>query len=46
VVGDRPTAEPMFLQNVLATPDIPVIFGSFCDVEMITPAGDLQSTVP
>src|SRR5215216_403856 len=45
VVRDRPTAEPMFLQNVLATPDIPVIFGSFCDVEMITPAGDLQSVV-
>ena len=45
VIGDRPTAEPVLLQNVFASLQVALVLDCFDDVEMITPAGNLEAVV-
>src|SRR5215207_4086396 len=45
VIGYRPTAEPVLLQDVSAALQITLVLDGFDDVEMITPTGDLEPVV-
>src|SRR4030095_3412587 len=45
VIGDRPTSEPVLLQNVSTSLQVALVLDRFRNVEMITPAGNLQAVV-
>ena len=45
VIGDRPTAESVLLQDVSTALQVALVLDRFDDVEMITPAGNLEPVV-
>ena len=45
VIGDRPTAESVLLQDVSSALQVALVLDRFGDVEMITPAGNLEPVI-